>query len=340
MKYIHEMISRGMIQSLTIPQKKVGAGRIVVPRRTPDLRLKESWSYNHLPKILDVMSSTLSVPRAIYCGFDPTGASLHLGHMTVLSVLLNLARAGHHVIALVGGATALFGDPTGKKENRMAAQNEAIEKNALAIQTQLKHIFCQYSTRHDIDPGNLSVLNNIDWYKSLMVEDFIELVASEFKLNDMLDRAIVKSRLEAEESDMRFSEFIYLALQAYDWYQLHEKYGCTVQVGGHDQIGNMEDGYTYMWRKLRHRPLLAAITVPLVVTDNGEKLGKTAGNAIWLDECKTDQTPIKQYLMRLSQQDLLALCRKLTLEPTERLEKLSPDEFTTLIIEELLPLLT
>ncbi|KAF6034008.1 hypothetical protein EB796_007685 [Bugula neritina] len=340
MKCIHQMIERGMIQCITVPEKKMGKGRVTIRRRTPDLRLEETKQHRHLLKIFDTFSSVQNNTPAYYCGFDPTADSLHLGHMTLLSVLLSLAKNGFPVIALIGGVTAKLGDPEGKDENRVLISHQQLEKNSIALQEQITNIFQRYADKHNIDSSSFSVLNNKEWYSTMTLDQYTDSIASEFKLVDMFQRAVVKSRLEGKDRDMRFTEFVYQTFQSYDWLYLYKHYGCSIQVGGHDQLGNIEDGYDFVWRSLHQLPTLAGVTVPLVVTEDGQKLGKTATNVVWLDQSKASSMSLEQYLAGISRTDLISLSLKLTNHSIAELQNTSQSGILEMILEEIMPLLT
>lgn len=184
--------------------------------------------------------------RAVYAGFDPTADSLHIGNLVVLCSLLHLYSAGHDVIALIGGATAHLGDPSGKKTERPRMAPEVIAKNSEALLTQLDGIFENFTnhiftgSKQSLQP--VRIINNLQWYSELTAVEFLSQVGREFRISHMLQKQMVKNRLAEEHGGLALSEFCYQVFQAYDWVRLSQEFNCNVQLGGTDQIGNIHAG--------------------------------------------------------------------------------------------------
>jgi tyrosyl-tRNA synthetase len=211
-----------------------------------------------------------------YAGFDPTGDSLHVGHLLPVMAMRRLQKAGHTPIVLVGGATALVGDPSGKQEARPILSKEKVAENADALKQQLARFI-------DFENGNAVFVNNADWFLDMNYLDFLRDVGSKFSMNKMLTAESVKLRLES--GGLSFLEFNYMLLQAYDFHVLHERYGCRFEIGGQDQWGNIVAGVD-LTRKLSQAEVFG-MTFPLLTDSSGAKFGKTAAGAVWLDASKT-----------------------------------------------------
>lgn len=247
----------------------------------------------------------LSKSISVYCGFDPTADSLHIGNLLAIIGLIHCQRGGHQPLCVVGGATAIIGDPSGKTKERIPMSPMDIENNTIAITNQLNTIFAnheQYIWRHKnktLKP--VKVLNNAEWYKCENVLEFMSRVGRSFRMGDLLSRESVKSRIASSEG-MNFTEFTYQIFQAYDWLQLYQKYNCLIQIGGNDQLGNIISGYEFIHKCTGIR--LFGLTVPLVTSETGDKLGKSAGNALWLDPDKTYPFDLYQYYINLKDSEV------------------------------------
>ncbi|MDD2404384.1 MAG: tyrosine--tRNA ligase, partial [Victivallaceae bacterium] len=217
-----------------------------------------------------------------YVGFDPTGDSLHVGHLLPIMGMRLLQRAGHFPIVLVGGATAQIGDPSGKVSARPIMTKETVSANAEALRRQLSRFI-------SVSDGNALFVNNIDWFENVRYIDFLREIGTRFNLNQMLAKDSVKSRLE---TGLTFLEFNYQILQAYDFYILNRDHNCRMQFGGQDQWGNITAG-TELVRKMTPDAEVFAMTFPLLLDSSGKKFGKTAGgNNVWLD---VNRTPVFEY---------------------------------------------
>ena len=236
-------------------------------------------------------------PRTLYVGFDPTADSLHVGHLVALMVLRRFQQAGHRPIALVGGATGMIGDPSGKSEERNLLDLETLGANVAAIERQLRRFL-------DFDsPDNAAILvNNHDWMGRFGYLEFLRDIGKHFPVNVMLAKDSVKSRLERTDSGLSYTEFSYMLLQAYDFVYLHEHYGCELQAGGSDQWGNITAGID-LARRLRSVQLYG-ITCPLLTRSDGTKMGKTESGALWLSADKTSPYQFYQYWINLDDADV------------------------------------
>ena len=237
---------------------------------------------------------------AVYAGFDPTAPSLHVGNLVQVMALLRFAQAGFRPIALVGGATAQIGDPSGREDERDGMDAVTLERNVAGIHGQLEGIFA----RHEL---NVTVVNNLDWTSGLAVLDFYKHFAGHFRLSSMLGKTSVKTRLDR---GMSFTEFSYQIFQGLDFLHLFREHDCRIQVGGSDQFGNITAG-TELIRKVTGREA-AGVTTSLLVSRTGEKFGKSAGNAVWLDARATSVFDFYQYLLRADDDAVHQLLRSLT----------------------------
>lgn len=248
---------------------------------------------------------------AFYAGFDPTGDSLHVGHLLPVMAMRRLQKAGHIPIVLVGGATALVGDPSGKHEARPILTKEDVAKNADALKNQLSRFI-------NFEDGKAIFVNNAEWFLKMNFLDFLRDVGSRFSVNKMLAAESVKQRLE---TGLSYLEFSYMLLQGYDFLHLNKKHDCKVQIGGQDQWGNMVAGVDLV-RKLAQKEV-SALTFPLLTDSNGEKFGKTAGGAVWLDTKKTSIFDYYQFWRNCDDCDVSKLLRFFTNLPVEEIEALS-----------------
>ncbi|KAK3586093.1 hypothetical protein CHS0354_033214 [Potamilus streckersoni] len=275
----------------------------------------EEWA----PELTRVVSS----PQAVYCGFDPTANSLHVGNLLTIIALIHCQRAGHSPIAVVGGATAAIGDPSGKTKDREPIDAEAIEKNVLGISENLKRIFAnheQYIWNNSSKKlQHLRILNNLDWYKNQNVVDFLSVVGRSFRMSQMLAKHSVKSRLQSSEG-MCFTEFTYQIFQAHDWLHLLKNYNCRIQIGGNDQLGNITAGHEYLCKKSKVNAF--GLTVPLITTDSGVKLGKSDGNALWLSPDKTSPYELYQFFLNLPDTEVEKYMKLFTFLSDDEIENL------------------
>ena len=237
-------------------------------------------------------------PTSAYIGFDPTADSLHIGSLVQILILMHFQRAGHQPIALVGGATGMIGDPSGKSDERNLLDSAALEKNVAGIKAQLER-FLDFSSSNE-NPAIL--VNNFDWMKNYSLIDFSRDIGKHITVNYMMAKDSVKKRLGSESQvGMSFTEFTYQLLQGYDFLHLYQNYNCTLQMGGSDQWGNITTGTELVRRKAGGKAY--AITCPLITKADGTKFGKTEGGNIWLDKSRTSPYKFYQYWLNASDAD-------------------------------------
>lgn len=266
----------------------------------------------NLPKWL------LEKSRTVYVGFDPTADSLHVGHLMALMILRRFQKAGHRPIALVGGATGMIGDPSGKSEERKLLSVELLRANVAGMETQLRRFL-------DFDCGDRSavLVNNYDWMGRFGYLEFLRDVGKHFPVNVMLTKDSVRNRLERSEAGLSYTEFSYMLLQAYDFVHLNEHFGCEIQVGGSDQWGNITAGID-LARRMRGVQLYGC-TCPLLTKSDGTKMGKTESGALWLSPDKTSPYQFYQYWINLDDADVGRCLRFFT--------DLGKEEVETLLVE-------
>ncbi len=250
-----------------------------------------------------------------YIGFDPTGDSLHIGSLVQIMILVHLQRCGHKPFALVGGATGMVGDPSGKSQERNLLDNESLQHNLACVQKQLEQFL-------DFNCGDNSaeVVNNYDWFKNMSFLDFIRDVGKHISVNYMMAKDSVKTRLE---TGMSFTEFSYQLVQGYDFYWLWKNKNCTVQLGGSDQWGNIVTGTELIRRKDGGEAF--AVTTPLIKKADGSKFGKTEGGNVWLDKTKTSPYKFYQYWINASDEDASNYIRIFTLLTKEEIESIEKE---------------
>jgi tyrosyl-tRNA synthetase len=250
-------------------------------------------------------------PRTIYVGFDPTADSLHVGHLVALMVLRRFQQAGHRPIALVGGATGMIGDPSGKSEERKLLSPEALEANIAGMEPQLRR-FLDF----DAGPTSAILVNNYHWMGKFGYLEFLRDVGKHFPVNVMLTKDSVRSRLDRTDAGLSYTEFSYMLLQAYDFVHLNEHYQCELQAGGSDQWGNITAGID-LARRLRGVQLYGC-TCPLLTKSDGSKMGKTESGTLWLSADKTSPYHFYQYWINLDDADVGGCLRFFTdLGPAE-----------------------
>lgn len=267
-----------------------------------------------LGKLLDSGQQTL------YIGFDPTADSLHVGSLMQLMMLRRFQRAGHRPIALVGGATGMIGDPSGKSEERNLLTAEQLQANVDGVAAQMR-AFLDFSDDADFagDNGAL-LLNNFDWMQGYSYLEFLRDVGKSFPVGAMMGKESVRSRLDSE-TGLSYTEFSYMLLQAYDFVYLAREHGCRIQAGGSDQWGNITAGIDLGRRMLGQQ--LLGVTAPLLTTSDGRKMGKTESGAIWLDPKRTSPYTFYQYWVNVADDDVMRCIAYLT-----EIEKAEYDELT------------
>lgn len=255
----------------------------------------------------------LSKPITLYAGFDPTAPSLHVGHLVVLVVLRRFQLAGHHPIALVGGATGLVGDPSGRNEERSLNSKDVVEQ-------WVEHIREQVSQYLDFEaPTNPArVVNNLDWTAPMSAIEFLRDIGKHFSVNQMLAKESVSARLEG--GGISYTEFSYQVLQSLDFLELFRRFDCTLQIGGSDQWGNIVTGLDLIRRV--ESGSAHAMTVPLLMKADGTKFGKTAGGSVWLDPAMTSPYSFFQYWLNTEDRDVINFLKVFSFLPQEDIEAL------------------
>ena len=243
-----------------------------------------------------------------YIGFDPTADSLHVGHFMALCLMKRLQMAGNKPIALIGGGTAMIGDPSGRTDMRQMMTPETIQHNCDCFKKQMSRFI-------DFSDGKALMVNNADWLMDLNYIDVLREVGAHFSVNRMLTAECYKQRME---KGLSFLEFNYMIMQSYDFYTLYQKYGCNMQFGGDDQWSNMLGGTELIRRKLGKDAY--AMTINLLLNSEGKKMGKTQSGAVWLDPNKTSPFDFFQYWRNVSDADVLKCIRMLTFLPLEEID--------------------
>jgi len=248
--------------------------------------------------------------RTLYCGFDPTAKSLHIGNMVPMLALLRFKRAGHDPIVLMGGATGRIGDPSGKDVERQLLDFEAIEDNIANIRSQVHALF----------GDDTRVVNNYDWTREMSVIEFLRDIGKNFTVNSMMAKESVRQRIERDEVGISFTEFSYQILQALDFDHLYREYDCRLQIGGSDQWGNITAGTELVRKKSQGQAF--AVTFPLLTTASGAKFGKSEKGAIYLDPELTSVWDMYQYWINVDDRDVVKLLKVFTFKSGEEIEAL------------------
>ena len=280
MKLLEELKARGLVEALTDPE----------------------------------IEKTLDKPTTIYCGFDPSAKSLQAGNLVSIMVLKRFQMAGHKIIALVGGATGLIGDPSGKSAERNMLTLEQVEENKRGIRENLSRIL-------DFDGPNPAVMvDNYDWYKGTSAIEFLRDIAINFRVPQMLAKESVKKRLEASDGALTFTEFSYQILQGNDFLHLYDNFGCTLEIGGADQWGNITAG-TDLVHRMRGKTVYG-LTFPLLLDSAGRKFGKSEGNALFMDASMTSVYDWYQYFLRASDNDVIRYLKVFSLKTLDEIAEL------------------
>ena len=246
-----------------------------------------------------------------YIGFDPTADSLHVGHFMALCLMKRLQMAGNKPIALIGGGTAMIGDPSGRTDMRSMMTRETIQHNCDCFKKQMERFI-------EFGEDKAKMVNNADWLLDLNYVDVLREVGACFSVNNMLRAECYKQRME---KGLSFLEFNYMIMQSYDFYYLYQNYGCNMQFGGNDQWSNMLGGTELIRRKLQKDA--HAMTITLLLNSEGKKMGKTASGAVWLDPNKTSPFDFYQYWRNVEDADVLKCIRMLTFLPLEQIDAMS-----------------
>ncbi|MGL5375235.1 MAG: tyrosine--tRNA ligase [Aeromonas veronii] len=248
------------------------------------------------------LADHLATPRTVYCGFDPTAGSLHIGHLVPLLMLRRFQLAGHTPVALVGGATGLIGDPSFKATERSLNSADTVQGWVASLSAQIRALL-------PADDGLSApqLVNNGDWMGQMSALDFLRDIGKHFSVNAMLARESVRQRLARPDQGISFTEFSYALLQSYDFAVLHQRLGCTLQIGGNDQWGNITSGMD-LTRRL-HQAQVNGMTLPLITKADGTKFGKTEGGAVWLDPALTSPYAFYQFWLGTADEDVYRFLR-------------------------------
>lgn len=254
-------------------------------------------------------------PVTLYCGFDPTASSLHVGNLVPLLALRRFQDAGHIPIAVAGGATGLIGDPSGKSAERNLLTREVLDTNIAGVTEQLRRIL-----NFGAEGNAARLANNADWIAPMSFLDFLRDVGKHFSVNMMVSKESVRSRMEDRDSGISYTEFSYMLLQAYDFYFLQSQYHCDLQIGGSDQWGNITAGID-LCRKKNSRSAFG-LTLPLITNADGSKFGKSVSGAIWLDPAKTSPYRFYQFWINVDDRDVIKFIRYFTFLDRDEVEAL------------------
>lgn len=260
----------------------------------------------------DELYEQLKNPTTFYVGFDPTADSLHIGHYIPIMAMAHMQRAGHKPIALMGGGTAMIGDPSGKTDMRKMMTTETIDHNVECIKKQMSRFL-------DFSDGNAIIVNNGDWLRNLNFIEFMRDIGSMFSVNKMLTAECYKARM-ATDNGLSFLEFTYMLMQSYDFLELFHRYGCRLEMGGNDQWSNMLGGADLVRRKEQEKAF--ACTFQLLLTHDGRKMGKTEAGALWLDADKTSPYNFYQYWRNVDDKDVEKCLSLLTFLPMDEVRRL------------------
>ncbi len=253
-------------------------------------------------------------PITLYAGFDPTADSLHIGHLIPILGLRRFQQAGNKVICVVGGATALLGDPSGKEAERELSADELVRNWAVIFEEQLS----QYL---EFSGDNAALMtNNYDWISTISAFEYLREIGKKFSVNVMVTKESVKRRLQDPDKGISYTEFSYMVMQAFDYFILNERHNCELQIGGSDQWGNITAGMDLIWKKKNKK--VHCMTFPLIQTADGKKIGKTEAGTVWLDKKRTSPYELYQYWLNVDDRDVIKFLKFYTFLPKEEIEEL------------------
>jgi tyrosyl-tRNA synthetase len=261
------------------------------------------------------LTKKLSVPTALYCGFDPTADSLHAGHLVPLLALRRFQLLGHHPIAVAGGATGSIGDPSGKTAERQLLTKEILDHNIASVKVQLAKLL-DFETKQN--PARL--VDNAGWTAGISFLDFLRDIGKHFSVNQMVAKESVRARMEDREAGISYTEFSYMLLQAFDFMVLAREQNCELQIGGSDQWGNITAGIELTRKKLSKQ--VFGLTLPLITNTDGTKFGKTEAGAIWLDPKRTSVYKFYQFWINTDDRDVIRYLKFFTFLSKEEIESL------------------
>jgi tyrosyl-tRNA synthetase len=261
------------------------------------------------------LAKRMASPLTLYCGFDPTADSLHVGHLVPLLALRRFQDCGHHPIAVAGGATGSIGDPSGKSAERQLLTKEQINANVASVRPQLARLL-----DFDRTPNPAKLVDNADWTAGLSYLDFLRDIGKHFSVNQMVGKESVRARMEDREVGISYTEFSYMLLQAFDFYVLCRDHNCELQIGGSDQWGNITAGIDLMRKKLSRQGY--GLTMPLITKADGTKFGKTESGSVWLDPKKTSVYRFYQFWINTDDRDVIRYVKFFTFLPKQEIESL------------------
>jgi tyrosyl-tRNA synthetase len=261
------------------------------------------------------LAKKISAPMTLYCGFDPTADTLHVGNLVPLLALRRFQLLGHHPIALAGGATGMVGDPSGKTQERQLLTREILDRNIAAVKEQLRRLL-DFDTQ--TNPARL--VDNSSWIAPVSFLDFLRDVGKHFSVNQMVAKESVRARMEDREAGISYTEFSYMLLQAFDFYVLCRDHNCELQIGGSDQWGNITAGIELTRKKLGKT--VYGLTLPLITNADGSKFGKTVAGAIWLDPKRTSVYRFYQFWINTDDRDVIRYLKFFTFLSKDEIEAL------------------
>ncbi|ENU5814168.1 tyrosine--tRNA ligase [Vibrio fluvialis] len=267
---------------------------------------------------LDELTALFSEPQTLYCGFDPTAGSLHIGHLVPLLMLKRFQDAGHQAIALIGGATGMIGDPSFKATERTLNSAQTVQQWVDDLRQQIARTM----TPHLTQP--LRCVNNADWTGQVNVIDFFRDIGKHFSVNAMINRESVKQRLARPDQGISFTEFSYSLLQSFDFAHLNREHQCRLQIGGNDQWGNIVSGID-LTRRLNNETV-HGLTLPLITKSDGTKFGKTEGGAVWLDASKTSPYAFYQFWLNTDDADVYRFLRYYTFLSVDEIARIEAED--------------
>lgn len=278
------------------------------------------------------VAELLTTKQCVYCGFDPTADSLHIGNLLAIVLMLHMQRMGHDIIAVIGDSTAQVGDPSGRLTERDKMAEDVIEKNVAGLCHNLETVFANHAA-HFWKPSKpnktlspLRIVRNSDWYLGHDVIGFLGTIGRNFRLGKMMSRTSVQQRLNSSEG-ISLAEFSYQVFQAYDWLHLYDKYKCRFQIGGGDQLGNIDSGHDFI--KRMRSDVAYGLLVPLVTSETGDKYGKSSGNAVWLDPRKTSPYDFYQFFLRLKDSEAVQFLKLFLFADMRELDALIETQMRT-----------
>ena len=267
---------------------------------------------------IEQLTHKLKTPQVVYCGFDPTAGSLHIGHLVPLIMLKRFMDEGHQGVPLIGGATGLIGDPSFKATERSLNTKQTVSQWVDALANQVESVLGPHLNQP------LQIKNNADWFSSIDVLDFFRDVGKHFSINTMINRESVKQRLQRPDQGLSFTEFSYSLLQSYDFAKLNSELNCTLQIGGNDQWGNIVSGID-LTRRLNQQTVFG-LTLPLITKSDGTKFGKTEGGAIWLNPKKTSPYRFYQFWLNCEDADVYNFLRFYTFLSVKEIEAIEAND--------------